>query len=663
MTSPLEWFGLPSDADEREIKRAYAKRLKTVRPDTDPAGFQQLHDMYQQALAWRQRVAEQASVAPPVPIEPEAQQPTRQDHVDPTVESPVESHPSFLPTQPDLPPLARPPHSAPVLPPAPRPAQAPAVPPRTAAPLPRAPAPAPSSPKAPTPPAGQWHPVQFTPPVAAEAPAPRFDPDTFVADYLDAAVSGDAMHMQSWLQQRQELWSLHTKHEAGRALLQRLFRDPPPIRMSSFEATLQFFDLDHALAGVDPLQMQKLRVAMQERHALVENIGPSTQPWGASRQRLDVTQFFHWFCEVAQAGHHDVLAANLYAQPALRSLTVRQQTAPRLLERLLRERPPMPQDCASLLLNMFGLGPLLTQRGNNPGELVAHLHMKWLTLPRNIGKLTLQVKEPGERFGDPAKATRRLRWLQRPFQWWWVTLAALVPKLLSSMGLFAWRFSGGVPPRLDDFFDPKLTRFCLATADRNRVTRERLIVGAVRCGLLLLIGAGITAWMFASGAPATDSDTWMPLIIGGGLTLCWLYYLVFTALLLWQQRPEQPVQPRPLLRLGLIPVLVAAGLALSLLADQLIAAQALLLSVAVLSYLRYQRRNPRQKQLSPITNVVVLIYIVGMAAWVVLRFPVVSAGIALGYWLADLARQRKQLQFRYRPAVAPAPLPVPTNAS
>jgi lysylphosphatidylglycerol synthetase-like protein (DUF2156 family) len=188
------------------------------------------------------------------------------------------------------------------------------------------------------------------------------------------------------------------------------------------------------------------------------------------------------------------------------------------------------------------------------------------------------------------------------------------------------------------------------------------MVGAVRCALLLLMGAGITAWMLASGAPATGSDAWMPLIIGGGVTVCWLYYLGFTALLLWQQRPEQPVQPRPLLRLGLIPVLVAAGLALALLADQLVAAQALLLSVAVLAYLRYQRRNPRQRQFSPITSVVVLIYIVGMAAWVVLRFPVVSAGLALGYWLADLARQRKQLQFRYRPAVASPPLPVPADA-
>ncbi|HEY2624251.1 MAG TPA: heat-shock protein, partial [Dyella sp.] len=63
MSSPLAWFGLADDADEREIKRAYARRLKTTRPDEDPAGFQQLHDMYQRALAWQQQQPSVAQLA------------------------------------------------------------------------------------------------------------------------------------------------------------------------------------------------------------------------------------------------------------------------------------------------------------------------------------------------------------------------------------------------------------------------------------------------------------------------------------------------------------------------------------------------------------------------------------------------------------------------
>lgn len=36
----------------RAIKRAYALRLKTTRPDDDPVAFQQLDGTYRAALAW-----------------------------------------------------------------------------------------------------------------------------------------------------------------------------------------------------------------------------------------------------------------------------------------------------------------------------------------------------------------------------------------------------------------------------------------------------------------------------------------------------------------------------------------------------------------------------------------------------------------------------------
>lgn len=49
--SPLDQLGLPADADERMVKRAYAQRLRDTRPDSDPEGFQRLHSTYQAALA------------------------------------------------------------------------------------------------------------------------------------------------------------------------------------------------------------------------------------------------------------------------------------------------------------------------------------------------------------------------------------------------------------------------------------------------------------------------------------------------------------------------------------------------------------------------------------------------------------------------------------
>lgn len=78
--SPFEQLGLPPDADERTIKRAYAQRLREVRTDRDPEGFQRLHATYQAALALCQRrttvaVAKPVPLRQPLPATPPAQPP------------------------------------------------------------------------------------------------------------------------------------------------------------------------------------------------------------------------------------------------------------------------------------------------------------------------------------------------------------------------------------------------------------------------------------------------------------------------------------------------------------------------------------------------------------------------------------------------------------
>lgn len=51
MSDWMQRLGLDADADERAIKRAYAKQLRLTRPEDDPVAFQQLHAAYQAALA------------------------------------------------------------------------------------------------------------------------------------------------------------------------------------------------------------------------------------------------------------------------------------------------------------------------------------------------------------------------------------------------------------------------------------------------------------------------------------------------------------------------------------------------------------------------------------------------------------------------------------
>lgn len=68
---PWYWSVLEIDAgsDERAVKRAYARQLKTTRPDDDPDAFQRLRAAYEYALeALRHRADAPAPAAAPAPL-------------------------------------------------------------------------------------------------------------------------------------------------------------------------------------------------------------------------------------------------------------------------------------------------------------------------------------------------------------------------------------------------------------------------------------------------------------------------------------------------------------------------------------------------------------------------------------------------------------------
>jgi len=217
MSSPFERLGLPHDADERAVKRAYAQRLRQTRPDEDPAGFQQLHAAYQAALAHCRDK----------PSSPPARAAEHDDGNDVAAARQASAE--------------------------------------DASPAPMADA----EPAAP--------------------PLPAFDPDHFIEQAFALAEAGDAANLQQWLETRPELWSLQRKWQLGRLLLRQLHEWQPPMPPRCLQILLGFFDLDHVLAGHDPLARLQLerrtRLAWQLQHVDRDTLADRLELDTATRRR------------------------------------------------------------------------------------------------------------------------------------------------------------------------------------------------------------------------------------------------------------------------------------------------------------------------------------------------------------------------------------------
>lgn len=249
--NPFVRLGVSADADEAQIKRAYAKLLRITRPDDDPAGFQQLNDAYQRCLAsTRQRAlaTDEAGVDAHdrQGREDEAQRDDAWTAADAFEFTPIATNPQVQAPEFDHQPrIVAPPDPSPrpiAIPPAPdpfaRPNAAAGASAHTAArPIPRS---------------THLH-AAATAPIHDAEYEPTFDSQRFLAELSHIAHIRPAEELERWLRESPALYSVARKQTLAPALVTCL-SEQPTLYLRQLDVVLHFFDLDTVHERTSSLQ-------------------------------------------------------------------------------------------------------------------------------------------------------------------------------------------------------------------------------------------------------------------------------------------------------------------------------------------------------------------------------------------------------------------------
>ncbi|MFZ5637708.1 MAG: hypothetical protein ACOY82_14100 [Pseudomonadota bacterium] len=232
-------LGLPHDADERAIKRAYAARLKLARPDEDADAFQRLNEAYRAALAFAAQRRAFAGTDASVDDVIDNSDDGSDEGAD--AEALVEATPDLAGTETS---------------------QVDASMSEASQRTEDAGRPAPP----PLPPLQSETPLQpETPEDVSErmSEGAREDGAVSLDDFLDAcleaATLGDPRELERWLLSQPALWSLEHKAAIGHWLLQRMAAQRPPMPERNFDQIARFFGYNDLGSGYDPLMLMGLR--------------------------------------------------------------------------------------------------------------------------------------------------------------------------------------------------------------------------------------------------------------------------------------------------------------------------------------------------------------------------------------------------------------------
>jgi hypothetical protein len=232
--SPFARLGLSEDADEAQIKRAYARELRLARPDEDPQAFQRLHEAYLRCLELAQRkesladVTDAADVSDDTAPEPRFAQ-VSQSFALPATQPLVAIDPQWRPAAES--PLWNHSHRSHAHGPQPWPALA----------------------------------IDTTQvPLEAEA---AFDIDQFTRDLFRYLTKHTPEQLDSWLRSHSALYNVERKQALGPHVLAFL-DDRPTLYPRPLEVILRFFDLD----GLQPGRAW-MNAAVDELRERARNLG------------------------------------------------------------------------------------------------------------------------------------------------------------------------------------------------------------------------------------------------------------------------------------------------------------------------------------------------------------------------------------------------------
>lgn len=278
-THALRLLGLDADADERTIKRAYAAKLKSVRPDTDPEGFQRLHEAYREALRCRElsdRIGRDEDEFDEVFAEDESA--NSDDDGGRAFGDELSTSPTADALRMDADPEGRradtaTPHGTPV----------------SRSPIEEAATNA----------AVDSNEGNFRAAPSREETldndATDSNLDALFDDGLRTAFDPDRSRLRRWLHEQPALWSLAHKPTIGFCWLRLLEERLPPVPGQNFDELVEFFGYQDLHSGHDPLTLRRLRehldaVWEQERNNLASAdtafAASAPTPWSAEASRM-----------------------------------------------------------------------------------------------------------------------------------------------------------------------------------------------------------------------------------------------------------------------------------------------------------------------------------------------------------------------------------------